>query len=107
VPCYQISTISTEFKASNFGLLSDVVKASGAEIKIHGDIATVTLANGLEIKIANGQASGPWQVEKAINALRVAYSQAIVTQAKAWAQQKGWAVQQQSPNKMSLTKGQR
>lgn len=88
-------------------MLAEVIKASGAAIRIHGDTATVTLANGLEIKIANGQASGPWQVENVINAIRVAYSQAIVTQSKAWAQQKGWNVQQQSPNKMSLTKGNR
>lgn len=105
MPCYQSRTYSVEFKAEHKGLLQQAAESLGASLSV-GEEASVTLVtfkDGNIVAISNGKATGRNQDQ--VNSLRVAYSEAVVNQAKQWAQAKGWNAQQQSNGKLVLTKG--
>lgn len=87
MPCYEVNTVSVEFSPRNYGTLSQAVQALGGQMCRNGELATVVLPSGRTVTLDNGQAIGR---AEDINALRVAYSQAIVTQAQQWAKAKGW-----------------
>ena len=108
MPCWQVNTFSVEFAPQNYGVLSAAVRAMGGELRRNGLLATVILKDGTTISLNNGQATGYGiNAAKNVNDLRVAYSKAIVSQAKQWAQAKGWSAQQTSANKTTLSKGTR
>jgi hypothetical protein len=96
MPCYQINTVSVEFKAANKEILQKAVKALGWRF-----IGELILTDYATITIKDGQATG---VPSEVNALRTEYARQVVDHAKAWAQSKGWQVSSKKRGHLNLKK---
>lgn len=86
MPCYEVNTISVEFSPQHYGVLMKAVESLGGKMRRGNGQATVVIGDQTVI-VKDGKANGP---EQLVNSLRVAYSTAIVDQAKQWAAAKGW-----------------
>lgn len=109
MPCYSVSTISVVFSPSRIDLLERAADAIGARLSRNSDgTITVLTADGVEVRIADGQATVRDErvaAQEAVNSLRVAYSSQVVAEAKKWAAQKGWRAQNVGNGKVQLSKG--
>jgi hypothetical protein len=91
MPCYEVRTMSVEFKAENSGLLDKAVKALGWEIQHSGKTAYVRTKtyDVFEINLQDGKARIREGMQGDLNALKRAYSMEAIKQA---ASAKKWAV---------------
>lgn len=96
IPCYQVNTISIEFRPENRALLEKAVATLGWTIQ--GNIITTKTGT---ITLEGGKATGR---PDEVNLLRVTYSKLAVEQAQQWAKSKGWQTQKQG-NKVIVQKG--
>lgn len=84
--CYQVQTVSVEFKAAHAALLRKAIEAAGEEILLERN-GWFRLYGGLEIDTNNGTATIREGQQAQLNALKRAYAAEALKQA---AKQNGW-----------------
>lgn len=102
MPCYTVSTVSVEFNAENWKLLSKAASAIGLKVaSVNNGFIRVETPDGA-FSISDGQATGQKAVvDKWVNPLRVQYTKTVVRHAATLV---GWQVSQQSDNNFVVGK---
>ena len=93
--CYQIQTVSVEFRAAHAGLLEKAIAAAGLRIRWSHD-GRLNLSNGMEIDTTNGTATIQEGQQSELNALKRAYAAEALKQA---AKQNGWTYTAQTKSR--------
>jgi len=101
MPCWEVRTISVEFKAENRDLLEDAVKSLGWSFRKLGN--GVYQVNDMTLDLNQGKAEIGTNQQSNLNRLKVAYSQAAVRKV---AKQKGWQCKFDAPTKGKFIKKQ-
>ena len=100
MPCYEVRTVSVEFKAENRKLLADAIRATGMEVTGSTD-KVITLGYGaIELNLATGKAEIREGQQGHLNQLKRAYSAEAI---KAAAKKCQWGVKRQG-NKATIQK---
>ncbi|NLE38093.1 MAG: hypothetical protein GX621_08730 [Pirellulaceae bacterium] len=86
MPCYQVQTVSVEFKAKNRALLDAALDAIGATAFTRYD-GTLMLDTGIVLDLERGTATIQEGQQYQLNALKRAYAAEALKQA---AKQNGW-----------------
>lgn len=90
MPCYEVRTVSVEFKADNRQLLDAAIKAIGLEAYWHTkDRVDIGLGNNIRLDLESGKALIQDGYQGKLNELKRAYSKECV---KAAAKKASWNV---------------
>lgn len=100
MPCYEVRTISVEFRAENRKLLADAIRATGMEVTSSTDTVLSLGYGAIVLNLANGKAEVQDGYQGKLNELKRAYSAEAV---KAAAKKCQWGVKLQG-NKAQITK---
>lgn len=87
MPCYEINTISVEFKAEHMEHLETALKATGLAYTKNGDI--ITIGGVITINLKNSSIECPGNYMPLINKLKREYSKAVIEDI---AKKKKWAL---------------
>ena len=104
MPCWEIRTISIEFKARNQELLTEVLKQMKLNYSVDGKVVTIRYgSSSIRVDLENEKVSFLETAPNArlINSIRVEYSKAAVLKA---AKLRKWAVRKQGENKFQLVR---
>ena len=85
MPCWQVQTMSVEFKSSHVDLLEAALKAEGLRYEINKERTLVTIDKGndwsqIKLDLVKGTAQLRTQVQPVLNSLKRAYSMEAVKQ---------------------------
>lgn len=99
MPCYQVNTVSLNFRASNKGLIAKAAHKLGLEF-MSG--TTLKTKHGTYIYIDGENARCEQQDAEIVNKLRIGYATEVINHS---AQKLGWQKVSQTPMKLTLKKG--
>ena len=101
MPCWEVRTVSVEFRAENRTLLGAAIKAVDAETRLLADGRYALYGGAIKLDLANGKAEVEEGYQFLLNKLKQAYSREAV---KAAAKRCQWGVKFTGVNKATINK---
>ena len=101
MPCWEVRTMSVEFKAKHLALLWKAVKALGwiYEGTVGGLRVRTSARDSFEIDLAAGKAEIRAEQQRSLNLLKQQYSKEALKRA---ARLRGWQFKQQQPGQQQM-----